>query len=194
MLFRSDSNKDGGYFTSNWELYRASTALARLFAEKPGIAMRLFHGRGGAVGRGGGPSYEAIVAQPPGTVKGQIRLTEQGEVINAKYANPEIGRRNLETLMAAALEATLLQRTEKAPPEFLALAERLSEASRSAYRGLVYETPGFTDYFFAATPIAEIANCRADDCRKMFTRPARMRPITPMIRKEPQPDRSRFVV
>ena len=157
MLGYSDSNKDGGYFTSNWELYRASTALARLFAEKPGIAMRLFHGRGGAVGRGGGPSYEAIVAQPPGTVKGQIRLTEQGEVINAKYANPEIGRRNLETLMAAALEATLLQRAEKAPPAFLDLAARLSEASRAAYRGLVYETEGFTDYFFAATPIAEIA-------------------------------------
>ena len=157
MLGYSDSNKDGGYFTSTWELYRASTALARLFQSKPGIAMRLFHGRGGAVGRGGGPSYEAIVAQPPGTVKGQIRLTEQGEVINAKYANPEIGRRNLETLMSAALEATLLQRSEKAPPEYLALAERLSEASRKAYRALVYETPGFTDYFFAATPIAEIA-------------------------------------
>ncbi|NLH82683.1 MAG: phosphoenolpyruvate carboxylase [Phyllobacteriaceae bacterium] len=157
MLGYSDSNKDGGYFTSTWELYRASTALARLFQSKPGIAMRLFHGRGGAVGRGGGPSYEAIVAQPPGTVKGQIRLTEQGEVINAKYANPEIGRRNLETLMSAALEATLLQRAEKAPPEYFALAERLSEVSRKAYRALVYDTPGFTDYFFAATPIAEIA-------------------------------------
>ncbi|MDK9696873.1 MAG: phosphoenolpyruvate carboxylase [Siculibacillus sp.] len=157
MLGYSDSNKDGGYFTSTWELYRASTALARLFATKPGIALRLFHGRGGAVGRGGGPSYEAIVAQPPGTVKGQIRLTEQGEVINAKYANPEIGRRNLETLMSAALEATLLQRTEKAPPEFFDLAERLSQESRKAYRALVYERPGFTDYFFAATPIAEIA-------------------------------------
>jgi phosphoenolpyruvate carboxylase len=157
MLGYSDSNKDGGYFTSNWELYRASTALARLFETKPGIAMRLFHGRGGAVGRGGGPSYEAIVAQPPGTVKGQIRLTEQGEVINAKYANPEIGRRNLETLMSAALEATLLQRTEKAEPAFLDLAERLSQESMKAYRALVYETPGFTDYFFAATPIAEIA-------------------------------------
>jgi phosphoenolpyruvate carboxylase len=157
MLGYSDSNKDGGYFTSNWELYRASTALARLFDAKPGIAMRLFHGRGGAVGRGGGPSYEAIVAQPPGTVKGQIRLTEQGEVINAKYANPEIGRRNLETLMSAALEATLLRREEKASPDFLDLAARLSEASRRAYRALVYDTPGFTDYFFAATPIAEIA-------------------------------------
>ena len=157
MLGYSDSNKDGGYFTSNWELYRASTALARLFAEKPGIQLRLFHGRGGAVGRGGGPSYEAILAQPPGTVNGQIRLTEQGEVINAKYANPEIGRRNLETLMAAALEATLCAPT--APPEqaFLNAADSLSAHSMATYRKLVYETPGFTDYFFAATPIAEIA-------------------------------------
>ena len=89
MLGYSDSNKDGGYFTSNWELYRASTALAALFDTLPRMSLRLFHGRGGAVGRGGGPSYQAILAQPPGTVRGQIRLTEQGEVINAKYANPD---------------------------------------------------------------------------------------------------------
>ena len=157
MLGYSDSNKDGGYFTSNWELYRGSTALARLFDEKPGLTLRLFHGRGGAVGRGGGPSYQAILAQPPNTVKGQIRLTEQGEVINAKYANPEIGRRHLETLMAATLEGTLLKREESATPAFLAAAARLSELSMRAYRKLVYETPGFTDYFFSATPIAEIA-------------------------------------
>ena len=111
MLGYSDSNKDGGFFTSSWELYRASTALARLFDEKPDITLRLFHGRGGAVGRGGGPSYQAILAQPPGTVKGQIRLTEQGEIISSKYANADIGRRNLETLMAASLEATLLSET-----------------------------------------------------------------------------------
>jgi phosphoenolpyruvate carboxylase len=158
MLGYSDSNKDGGYFTSNWELYRASTALARLFEDKPGLTLRLFHGRGGTVGRGGGPSYEAILAQPPGTVKGQIRLTEQGEVINAKYANPEIGRHNLETLIAATLEATLLSPTLAAPQEFLDAAAEISELSRQAYRKLVYETAGFTDYFFAATPIAEIAS------------------------------------
>lgn len=157
MLGYSDSNKDGGYLTSNWELYRSSTALVRLFESKPGLTLRLFHGRGGAVGRGGGPSYQAIIAQPPGTVKGQIRLTEQGEVINAKYANPEIGKRNLETLMAAAIEATLLTREERAPPEFLEAAADLSARSMKAYRKLVYETDGFTDYFFAATPIAEIA-------------------------------------
>jgi phosphoenolpyruvate carboxylase len=157
MLGYSDSNKDGGYLTSNWELYRASTALAALFDSLPGLRLRLFHGRGGAVGRGGGPSYQAILAQPPGTVRGQIRLTEQGEVINAKYTNPDIGRRNLETLMAANLEASLLADGQQADPEFLAAAEELSRLSMSAYRGLVYETPGFVDYFYAATPIAEIA-------------------------------------
>jgi phosphoenolpyruvate carboxylase len=157
MLGYSDSNKDGGYFTSGWELYRASTALAALFAGMPDLRLRLFHGRGGAVGRGGGPSYQAILAQPPGTVRGQLRLTEQGEVINAKYAHPDIGRRNLETIMAATLEATFLNASETPPPEFLEAAEALSEASFKAYRALVYETEGFTDYFFAATPIAEIA-------------------------------------
>ena len=157
MLGYSDSNKDGGYFTSNWELYRASTALAKMFASEKGVRLRLFHGRGGTVGRGGGPAYEAILAQPPGTVNGQIRLTEQGEVINAKYANPDIGRRNLETLMAAALEATFCAADGPPPDEFMATADALSTASMAAYRKLVYETPGFVDYFFAATPIAEIA-------------------------------------
>ncbi|PSC04241.1 phosphoenolpyruvate carboxylase [Alsobacter soli] len=157
MLGYSDSNKDGGYFTSNWEIYRAATALTRLFENKPGVTLRLFHGRGGSVGRGGGPSYDAILAQPPGAVKGQIRLTEQGEVINAKYGAPEIGRHNLETLMAAALEATLFEKEADAPPEFLQAASLLSDAAMRAYRALVYETPGFVEFFFAATPIREIA-------------------------------------
>jgi phosphoenolpyruvate carboxylase len=109
------------------------------------------------VGRGGGPSYQAILAQPPGTVKGQIRLTEQGEVIGSKYANPDIGRRNLETLVAATLEATLLHPTQNAPRAFLDAAAQISQASYEAYRRIVYGTPGFTDYFFAATPIREIA-------------------------------------
>jgi phosphoenolpyruvate carboxylase len=164
MLGYSDSNKDGGFFTSNWELYRAELALVALFdplAESHGLTLRLFHGRGGTVGRGGGPSYQAILAQPPGTVRGQIRLTEQGEVIGSKYAHPEIGRRNLETLVAATLEATLLNPSPSnrhgAPKAFLEAAAAISEASFAAYRQLVYETPGFTDYFFAATPIREIA-------------------------------------
>ena len=160
MLGYSDSNKDGGIFTSNWELYRAEIALVELFDELAaahGITLRMFHGRGGTVGRGGGPSYQAILAQPPGTVRGQIRLTEQGEVIGSKYANPEIGRRNLETLVAATLEATLLQPTKSATPAFLNAAAQLSASSMAAYRALVYETPGFTEYFFSATPIREIA-------------------------------------
>ena len=160
MLGYSDSNKDGGIFTSNWELYRAEIALVELFDElaaSHGITLRMFHGRGGTVGRGGGPSYQAILAQPPGTVRGQIRLTEQGEVIGSKYANPEIGRRNLETLVAATLEATLLQPTKSASAKFLETASSLSLASMAAYRALVYETPGFTDYFFQSTPLREIA-------------------------------------
>jgi len=158
MLGYSDSNKDGGIVTSNWSLYRAEIALAKLFDGLPGprIAMRLFHGRGGTVGRGGGPSYQAILAQPHGTVRGQIRLTEQGEVIGSKYANPDIGRRNLETLVAATLEASLLAPKAEVPARFLALAEQLSQASMAAYRALVYETPGFANYFFSATPLREI--------------------------------------
>jgi len=160
MLGYSDSNKDGGIFTSNWELYRAEIALVDLFdelANSHNIQLRMFHGRGGTVGRGGGPSYQAILAQPPGTVRGQIRLTEQGEVIGSKYANPEIGRRNLETLVAATLEATLLQPTKSATQAFLDTAAELSRNSMAAYRALVYETPGFTEYFFSSTPIREIA-------------------------------------
>ena len=160
MLGYSDSNKDGGTFTSSWELYRAEIELVELFdalGRDHGITLRLFHGRGGTVGRGGGPSYQAILAQPPGTVKGQIRLTEQGEVIASKYAHPEIGRRNLETLVAATLEATLLNPTKSAPKRFLEAAAAISDASFKAYRKLVYETPGFTEYFFSATPIREIA-------------------------------------
>ena len=228
MLGYSDSNKDGGIFTSNWELYRAEIALVAVFDElnaeqgnaaAPGrpkrvaqslrdlpegtapeglepaapilleqnltgdrgeasreprparpraahemasvgatsIRLRMFHGRGGTVGRGGGPSYQAILAQPPGTVRGQIRLTEQGEVIGSKYANPEIGRRNLETLVAATLEAPLLQPTKSASQPFLQVAAELSRDSMAAYRKLVYETPGFTEYFFDSTPIREIA-------------------------------------
>jgi phosphoenolpyruvate carboxylase len=173
MLGYSDSNKDGGIFTSNWELYRAEIALVELFDElaaSHGITLRMFHGRGGTVGRGGGPSYQAILAQPPGTVRGQIRLTEQGEVIGSKYANPEIGRRNLETLVAATLEATLLQPTKSASAKFLETAASLSLSSMAAYRALVYETPGFTDYFFQSTPLREIAELN------LGSRPASRKP------------------
>jgi phosphoenolpyruvate carboxylase len=161
MLGYSDSNKDGGFLTSNWELYKAETQLVQVF-DRASVQLRLFHGRGGTVGRGGGPSYEAILAQPPGTVNGQIRLTEQGEIISSKFSNPEIGRRNLELLVAATLEASLMpQATEgkraKRLAEFQQVMEELSDRAYKAYRNLVYQTPGFTDYFFSATPIAEIA-------------------------------------
>ena len=158
MLGYSDSNKDGGYLTANWELYKAEVELVKVFA-KHGIELRLFHGRGGTVGRGGGPSYDAILAQPPGSVNGQIRITEQGEVISSKYSNPEIGRRNLETLIAATMEATLLHHhgADSTMPEYHRIMEALSRDAFTAYRKLVYETPGFTEYFFSATPIREIA-------------------------------------
>ncbi|WP_415767687.1 phosphoenolpyruvate carboxylase [Paraburkholderia sp. J69-1] len=163
MLGYSDSNKDGGFLTSNWELYRSELALVALYKER-GITLRLFHGRGGTVGRGGGPTYNAILSQPPGTVDGQIRLTEQGEVIASKFGNPEIGRRNLETVIAATLEATLLPMGKDGGsnepdqlPAFEETMQKLSDDAMAAYRSLVYETPGFTDYFFASTPITEIA-------------------------------------
>ncbi|HEX4330389.1 MAG TPA: phosphoenolpyruvate carboxylase, partial [Burkholderiales bacterium] len=160
MLGYSDSNKDGGFFTSTWSLYQAEVDLVRLFAEHK-VTLRLFHGRGGSVGRGGGPSYDAILAQPPGSVGGQIRLTEQGEIIASKYANPENGRRNLETLLSATLEASLLPQAHgtevQGSPEFMSAMEEISASAHRAYRDLVYETPGFTDYFFQSTPIQEIA-------------------------------------
>jgi phosphoenolpyruvate carboxylase len=158
MLGYSDSNKDGGFLTSNWELHKAEVELVKL-AARHGIQLRLFHGRGGTVGRGGGPSYQAILAQPPGAVNGQIRITEQGEVIWAKYANPEIGRRNLEALIAATLEATLLGReVEEGLTTYHETMDQLSAIAYRAYRSLVYDTPDFTEFFREATPITEIAD------------------------------------
>jgi phosphoenolpyruvate carboxylase len=123
-----------------------------------GVRIRIFHGRGGSVGRGGGPSYDAILAQPGGAVQGQIRITEQGEIVSSKYSNPDVGRRNLETLVSATLEATLLMDESPAPdPAFLETMEELSKSAYAAYRGLVYETPGFERYFWASTVITEIA-------------------------------------
>ena len=157
MLGYSDSNKDGGFVTSGWELYKAEIGLVEVF-RRHGVRIRLFHGRGGSVGRGGGPSYDAILAQPGGAVQGQIRITEQGEIISSKYSNPDVGRRNLETFVSATLEATLLQDESPAPdPAFLETMEELSKAAYAAYRGLVYETDGFVRYFWSSTVITEIA-------------------------------------
>ncbi|MDP3693494.1 phosphoenolpyruvate carboxylase [Bradyrhizobium sp.] len=157
MLGYSDSNKDGGFVTSGWELYKAEIGLIEVF-ERHHVRLRLFHGRGGSVGRGGGPSYDAIIAQPGGAVNGQIRITEQGEIISSKYSNAEVGRNNLEILAAATLEASLLQPKHSAPRrEYLDAMEQLSELAFKAYRGLVYETDGFVEYFWASTVITEIS-------------------------------------
>ena len=160
MIGYSDSNKDGSYLTSTWELHEASRALLEV-TNAAGLKLQLFHGRGGAVGRGGGSSFAGVVSQPQGTVNGRIRITEQGEVIANKYGEPDVARRNLDALTAGVLIASL------APPPDDALtvrhgptASKLSQASMSAYRALVYETPGFVDYFRAATPIAELAELK----------------------------------
>ncbi|TFV63415.1 phosphoenolpyruvate carboxylase [Geodermatophilus sp. DF01-2] len=158
MLGYSDSNKDGGYLAANWALYRAELALVEV-ARREGVRLRLFHGRGGTVGRGGGPSYDAIRAQPPGAVAGALRITEQGEVIAAKYAEPDRARRNLEAMVAATLEATLLD-TEGLGDDAgsaYALLDDLAARAQQAYRALVHETPGFVDWFRTATPIGELA-------------------------------------
>jgi phosphoenolpyruvate carboxylase len=182
MLGYSDSNKDGGYLSSNWSLYRAEMDLVAAAGEA-GVRLRLFHGRGGAVGRGGGPAYEAIVAQPPGSVQGALRLTEQGEVIAAGYSDPPHARRGLEALVAATLEATFADvvgvgetaapgaeagadgRSDAPVPvegrpgaaRYHEVMEDLSARSLREYRDLVYGTPGFVDWFRAATPVGEIA-------------------------------------
>lgn len=161
MIGYSDSNKDGGYLTSTWNLSKTSTALAPVF-EEAGVAMQLFHGRGGAVGRGGGSSFAAIRAQPPGTVQGRIRITEQGEVIAAKYGTRESARTNLEAMASATLLASLepprLSNAEN--QSFAAAMDGLSEAAFRAYRDLVYGTDGFRAFFRQMTPIAEIANLK----------------------------------
>lgn len=161
MIGYSDSNKDGGYLTSTWGLYQASAALTPVFKEA-GTSMQLFHGRGGAVGRGGGSAFAAIRAQPAGTVQGRIRITEQGEVIAAKYGTIDSAAANLEAIASASLLASLepeaLSATDAA--RFSEAMNALSDSAFTAYRGLVYETPAFKDFFRAMTPIAEIATLK----------------------------------
>jgi phosphoenolpyruvate carboxylase len=161
MVGYSDSNKDGGYLCSQWSLSAAQTTLAAV-ARRNGVRLRFFHGRGGTVGRGGGPAYQAILALPAGTVDGSIRLTEQGEIVAAKYSNPAMARRNLETLVSATLEATLLHRLPSdddasIDPEFSATMAELSSHAFDAYRSLVYGDERFVDFFRAITPTSEIA-------------------------------------
>lgn len=156
MLGYSDSNKDGGYVTANWELYRAQRGLVDLATEAK-VRLRLFHGRGGTVGRGGGPTFEAILAQPDGCGAAGLRITEQGEVIAAKYAGPELGRRNLETLISAAMLANFPATPRTDSLHWWRVMNQLSADACAVYRELVYATPGFVEFFRSATPVGEIA-------------------------------------
>ena len=164
MIGYSDSNKDGGYVASQWELYRAQRALVAA-ADRCDVRLRLFHGRGGTVGRGGGPAYQAILAQPPGSVHGQLRMTEQGEMVAAKYSQPTSARRNLETLLTATIEASCLdaEHLDDDGPRFTEAMDELAEHALTTYRGLIDGTavgrPGeFVEFFRQITPIGEIAS------------------------------------
>ena len=161
MVGYSDSNKDGGYLTSVWSLHQATSSLAAVF-EKFGTAMQIFHGRGGAVGRGGGSSFAAIRAQPHGTVRGRIRITEQGEIIAAKYGTPDSAAANLESITAATLLASLesTSLSNETRLRFAATMDGLAARAFRAYRSLVYETKGFSTFFRQMTPLVEISELK----------------------------------
>ena len=156
MLGYSDSGKDAGYITSNWTLYEAQGVLSSVAGEF-GIELRLFHGRGGSAGRGGGPSYQAIMAQPPETLQGKIRITEQGEVISFKYSMRGLARRNLDTVLAAVLEASADETPREPEPTWVGAMEELSETASDTYRDLVYRDEDFLAFFSEASPIGEIS-------------------------------------
>jgi phosphoenolpyruvate carboxylase len=159
MLGYSDSNKEGGFVAANWALYKAQMELSAL-ADEHGVRLRLFHGRGGAVGRGGGPAGQAILSQPPGTLRGQIKMTDQGEMISDRYLDPLTASRHLEQVVNAVLRAGFPDLLRQPRPEWLAAMERIAAAGRASYRGLIYERPEFLAYFREATPIAEISRLR----------------------------------
>lgn len=169
MLGYSDSNKDGGFLTSNWFLYQAQVDLTET-ALRHGIRQTLFHGRGGTIGRGGGPTNQAILAQPSGTINGRIKITEQGEVVSSKYANAWIAERNLELVLSAVLAATALNNKPSAKlPRWKEAMEELSEAAFQSYRRLVYESENFLEYYTQSTPIEEVSRLN------IGSRPARRR-------------------
>ncbi len=166
MLGYSDSNKDSGFLSSNWEIHQAQIALQNL-ARRHGFALRLFHGRGGSVGRGGGPAYQAILAQPSGTLQGRIKITEQGEVLASKYSLPELALYNLETVTTAVLQNSLVTNQLDATPSWNELMGRLAARSREHYRALVHDNPDLVAFFQEVTPIEEISKLQ------ISSRPAR---------------------
>ena len=166
MLGYSDSNKDSGFLSSNWEIHKAQKALQSM-AEQHGVQLRIFHGRGGSVGRGGGPAYEAILAQPGSSIQGRIKITEQGEVLASKYSLPELALYNLEAIASAVIQSSLLGSGFDDIQPWNEIMEELSAKSRSHYRALIYEQPDFLDFFHNATPIQEISQLQ------ISSRPAR---------------------
>ncbi|WP_287129225.1 phosphoenolpyruvate carboxylase [Candidatus Cyanaurora vandensis] len=166
MLGYSDSNKDSGFLPSNWEIYKAQIKIQDV-AENYGLQVRIFHGRGGSVGRGGGPAYQAIVAQPSRSVNGRIKITEQGEVVASKYLLPELAAHNLETVTAAVIQASLLPTSPPGLTHWSNILEELSNSAREAYHRLIHEEEGFIEFFHYVTPIDEISRLR------ISSRPAR---------------------
>jgi phosphoenolpyruvate carboxylase len=166
MVGYSDSNKDSGFLSSNWEIHKAQKALQKV-AQEYGINLRLFHGRGGSVGRGGGPAYAAILAQPTGTINGRIKITEQGEVLASKYSLPELALYNLETITTAVIQSSLLGSGFDDITPWNRIMEELAVTSRQTYRSLIYENPDFLDFFLSVTPISEISRLQ------ISSRPAR---------------------
>ena len=166
MIGYSDSNKESGFLQSAWSLYRAQIELVRM-ARPAGVAVQFFHGRGGAIGRGGGPANRVILAQPQGTIDGRIRITEQGEVIADRYGHHAIAERHLEQVIHAVLLASFPAESEQPDPAWERVVERLASSARKHYRALVYDNPEFYSYFEQATPIAEVSQL------KLGSRPAR---------------------
>lgn len=166
MLGYSDSNKDSGFLSSNWEIHKAQKSLQTI-AEEYGLTLRIFHGRGGSVGRGGGPAYEAILAQPGHSINGRIKITEQGEVLASKYSLRDLALYNLETITTAVIQASLLGKGFDDIEPWNEIMEELAQRSRSHYRNLIYEQPDFIDFFHQVTPIEEISQLQ------ISSRPAR---------------------
>jgi phosphoenolpyruvate carboxylase len=175
MLGYSDSNKDGGMLTSTWELYKADRAL-HAAAQEHGVKLRLFHGRGGTVGRGGGPTHSAILAQPPGCFSGEIRITEQGEVLNWKYADPVLAEWNLELMIAASLEALMRpgRETERYPSIWEEALEEISQTAYQVYRREIADNPDVLEYFEQATPVNELDSARIGSRPSRRTRSRRL--------------------